>query len=275
MRLFNKVAIVGVGLIGGSLALDIKKKKLARTICGVCRHTSSLLIAKKHGIIDEGSTDLAIIKGADLIVLATPVNVILESARRIATLSGPDCIVTDVGSTKEEIVSQLNKIFPRFVGSHPLAGSEKRGAAHARAGLFKDSLSILTPLASTEKKALQKIQRLWKMVGAKVVTMAPGTHDEIVACVSHVPHVVAFSLMNSVPKEYLAFAPGSLRDSTRVASSDSMLWAQIFLSNHKIIGPLRRLQRHIQTLRSAIEHKDAAALTRLLAQAKAKRDTLR
>ena len=140
MKLFNKVAIVGVGLIGGSIALAIKKHRLAHEIIGVSRHTKSLLLAKKMGAIDRGSQDINIIKDADLVILATPVNTIINLAPKILKVIKRACIVSDVGSTKEQIVKILEKIFPNYIGSHPLAGSEKRGIINADPKIFKDSL---------------------------------------------------------------------------------------------------------------------------------------
>src|SRR3989338_7095736 len=156
MRLFNKVAIIGTGLIGGSMALAIKKKCLAHQIIGVSRHKNTLIWGKNSRVIDKGSQDLSIIADADLVVLATPVNTILKLAGIILKFIRKDSIVTDVGSTKKEIVSKLSKIFPNYVGSHPLAGSEKRGLVNASTDIFKNSLCILTPVKNTNPKALKK-----------------------------------------------------------------------------------------------------------------------
>ncbi|RKY30761.1 MAG: prephenate dehydrogenase/arogenate dehydrogenase family protein, partial [Candidatus Omnitrophota bacterium] len=145
MRVFNKVAIVGVGLIGGSLALVLKKKRLAAEVLGVSRRKKSIETAKKMQAIDRGSQSLDLIKQADLVVLALPIDKILDSAEQIAKLVKPGCVVTDVGSTKKEIVNKLERFFPNYIGSHPLAGSEKKGVFFANQDLFKDSLCILTP----------------------------------------------------------------------------------------------------------------------------------
>jgi prephenate dehydrogenase len=272
MRLFKKVAVVGVGLIGGSIAKAIKKQKLADEIVGVSRHKKTILLAKKMGAIDKGSQDLNIIKDADLVILATPVIAVINLAPKISQLIKPNCIVTDVGSTKEKIVARLEKVFTHYVGSHPLAGSEKRGIMHACAQIFKDSLCILTPTKNTDAQALAKIKKLWIKLGAKVVFLSASEHDKILAFVSHLPHVSSFSLMNSIPKHYLKFASGGLKDTTRIASSESELWLDILLSNPKnILKTIKILQKNLNRIKSAIQKKDKILLAQILKEAKAKR----
>ena len=275
MRLFNKVAIIGTGLIGGSIAGDIKKKRLAHQIIGVSRHKNTLTLAKKIRLIDKGSQDFGIIQDADLVVLATPVNTILNLADIIVKFIRKDCIVTDVGSTKKAIVSKLSKIFPNYVGSHPLAGSEKRGIMNASTGIFKDSLCILTPTNNTSPKALKKIKDLWNHLGARVIVLSPDTHDRILSFVSHLPHVIAFSLIGAVPGEYLKFGATGLKDTTRIASSDSRLWADIFLSNRKnMVKSIESFQGNLSRIKSAINKKDEETLVKILRKAKGKRQIL-
>lgn len=275
MRLFDKVAIVGTGLIGGSMALAIKKKGLAREIVGVSRHKNTLLLAKKSGAIDKGSQHLSIIQDADLVVLATPVNTILNLADIISKFISRECIVTDVGSTKQEIVSQLSKIFPNYVGSHPLAGSEKRGIKNAYSGMFEDSLCILTPAKNTNPKALRKIKILWNQLGAKVINLEPDTHDRILSFVSHLPHALAFSLIDIIPPRYLKFGANSLKDTTRISVSDSQLWADIFLSNPKnIVRAIELFQKNLSRIKSAINKKNKKILVKILEDAKKKREIL-
>ena len=276
MRLFNKVAIIGTGLIGGSMALDIKKKRLAHQIIGVSRHKDTLIRAKKNRVIDKGSQDLSIIKDADLVVLATPVNTILKLSQIIAKFVSKDCIVTDVGSTKKEIVSKLSKIFPNYVGSHPLAGSEKCGITNVQSGIFKDSLCILTPAKNTSPKALKKINSLWNHLGARVVFLSPDTHDKILSFVSHLPHAIAFSLIDTLPDKYLKFAANGLKDTTRIALSDSRLWADIFLSNRKnMLKAIESFQDKLSGIKSAINRRDEKTLIRIMKKAKVKREILR
>jgi prephenate dehydrogenase len=275
MRAFNKVAIVGIGLIGGSMALAIKKKRLAHQVIGISRHKKTLLLAKKSGAIDQGSQNLDIIKDADLVILATPVSTILNQASLISKIIKPDCIVSDVGSTKQEIVSKLEKLFPNYIGSHPLAGSEKRGIINAHPDMFKGSFCILTPTRNTKNKAKDKIKRLWSELGTKVIFLSPAIHDKTLSFVSHLPHILAFSLIKSIPKEYLRFSSTSLKDTTRIASSDTSLWLDIFLSNQKnTLKAIELLQGNLSKIKSAIQRKNRKLLNKILKEAKAKRETL-
>ncbi|MFH1269520.1 MAG: prephenate dehydrogenase/arogenate dehydrogenase family protein [Candidatus Omnitrophota bacterium] len=275
MRLFNKVAIVGTGLIGGSLALAIKKKQLAREVIGVSRHKSTLIWAKERSLIDKGSQDLSIIQGADLVILAAPVNTILKLAGAIVKFAGKDCLVTDVGSTKKEIVSKLSGIFPNYVGSHPLAGSEKRGITNASADIFRNSLCILTPEKKTHPNAFSRIKKLWVRLGVKVVVMDTDSHDRILSFVSHLPHAIAFSLIDIVPNGYLKFGASGLKDTTRLAFSDSRLWADILLSNRKnMLKSIEAFGNNLRRIKSAINKKDEKALIKILKKAKAKREIL-
>lgn len=266
---------MGVGLIGGSLALAIKKKGLAKKIVGVSRHKKTLSTAKKNHAIDSGSQDIKIIKDADLVILATPPSTILKLAPLISQIIKKDCIVSDVASTKQEIVSRLGRIFPRYVGSHPLAGSEKRGAANAVPNLFKDSLCILTPTRNTDRNTLKKIERLWHEVGVKTVFLNPYLHDKVLSFTSHLPHILAFSLIGVVPKEHLRFASTGLKDATRIAASDNELWADIFLSNQKnMLKAIDLFQDNLTRIKSAIERKDRKVLVRILKEARKKRNSL-
>ncbi len=276
MMLFNKVAIVGTGLIGGSLGLAIKQRKLAREVVGVSRHQKNIDRALKRGAVDKGSRSLDIIKGADLVILAMPVGAILSLASRIARFTVPGCVVTDVGSTKEQIVSALTRIFPGFVGSHPLAGSEKRGVSYAQAVLFEKSVCIVTPAAKTSARSVRLIRKLWSGVGARAVCLDPATHDRALSLISHLPHITAFSLMNAVPDRFLKFAPPSLRDATRVAASDEELWSDIIYSNKKnIIAAIESLRKELFFIESAVKHNETGKLRRILRSAKVKREKIR
>jgi prephenate dehydrogenase len=276
MKLFKKVAIVGTGLIGGSIGLAIKKKKLADQVVGFSRHRKNILLAKQKGIIDFGSNSIGIVKGADLVILATPVDTIIKFAPKISKIAGRDCIVTDVGSTKVEIVQTLEKFFPKYLGSHPLAGSEKRGALNAHANLFKDTLCILTPTKKTIAKVSVKLSWLWKLLGARVIFMPTETHDRVLSFVSHLPHAVAFSLIKSIPGQYLKFSPASLKDTTRIAASDSELWADIFLSNRKnMLKTITLLENNLSRLKYAINKKEKRLLVKMLKEAQVKRKILR
>ncbi len=272
MAIFKKVAIVGVGLIGGSIALALKKKHLAKEIVGVCRHKNSIILAKKNRVIDKGSCSLEIIRGADLIILATPVGTIKKLSCEIAKIINPRAIVTDVGSTKEEISLYLNKIFPRFIPTHPLAGSEKRGVSNACDSLFKDTLCIITPVSRSDRDALIKIKRIWASFGAKIKLLTPKQHDILLANISHLPHALAFSLINSMPERYLGLAPNSLKDMTRIASSDASLWVDIFLSNrNNLIKSIDSFSDSLNKLKCALGSKDRNKLKSFFCRAGSKR----
>ena len=274
MKPFKKVAIIGVGLIGGSLALALKKKALAEEIVGVSKHQASLRVARRLRIIDQGSLDLDIAREADLVILATPVEVILELSVRLSRVISKDCIVIDVGSTKARIVRKLEKLFPNFVGTHPLAGSEKRGSLYAEPDIFKGCLCILTPTRRTPVSAVKKIKLLWKNLGARIVSLGPDDHDKIIASISHLPHVIAFSLIDSVPKKFLNFAASGLKDTTRIAASDSRLWAEIFLSNRSILGSIREFERSLGRFKKAIKAHDKKALSQAIEAARRKKEIL-
>jgi len=275
MKKFNKVAVVGVGLIGGSMALTIKKKGLAKEVVGVSRKKRNLLLAKRRGAIDKGSQSLGIVKDADLLVFATPVETIMDFAPLVSRLVKKDCIVTDVGSTKRAIVSRLEKLFPHYIGSHPLAGSEKQHVRNACVGMFKDSLCILTPTKSTKIKSLNQIRMLWKQMGAKTVLLSPQEHDRILSFVSHLPHIAAFSLMGAIPREYFKFAACGLKDTTRIASSGGELWTDIIFSNkNNISRNIKILQDNLSKINSAIQRNDKRYLASILRVAKEKRDSL-
>lgn len=275
MKLFNNVAIVGVGLIGGSIGLTLKKKSLCGQVIGVSSHESTVRIAKKMKAIDIGSRDLGIIKEADLVVLAAPVGVIMKLAPLIRRIIKRDCLVVDVGSTKEKIVFELEKLFPNYVGSHPLAGSELRGIKNARCGLFKGSTVLLTPTERTKRQALNKIKEFWVGLGARVFFISPALHDKALSFTSHLPHIAAFSLIGAIPEHFLKFSSGGLKDTSRIAASDVRLWEDIFLSNREnILASVRLFEERIAGIKSAIRKNDGARLRKLLTQARKKRELL-
>jgi prephenate dehydrogenase len=275
MKKFNKIAVIGTGLIGGSIALALKKKALSRKIVGVSRRRSSLAWAKKIGAIDTGAQTLDIVKGADLVILAVPVNAIIEKGLRIAKIIAPGCIVFDVGSTKDEIVRKLTPRISGFVGTHPLAGSEKRGVKNASAGLFRGSLCILTPVKKTKASALNCVKKIWQGLGARVRILNPRQHDKILAAVSHLPHIAAFALINSVPSEYLGFAANGLKDTTRIAGSESLLWRDILITNrNNSLRALEVFEAKLKALKKALQRKDRKLLLKILNLAKDKRERL-
>lgn len=275
MKLFKKAAIVGTGLIGGSVALALKKRRLVGEVVGVSKHKETLLWAKRNKIIDRGSQNLDIIKDADLVVLAAAAGVIVELAPAIARIIPKVCVVTDVASTKGEIVNRLEQLFPLFVGSHPLAGSEKRGIKYCRQDMFEGALCVITPTKNTSTRALVKIKNLWRKLGSEVALLSPQKHDEVLSLVSHLPHVLAFSLMNTVPGQYLKFSAGSLKDTTRIASSEPNLWLDILLSNQKyILLSMDAFQKNLSEIKTAIIRGDRQLLSSILQAAKSKREKL-
>jgi len=277
--LFNQVTIIGVGLIGGSLGMAIKKKKLAKKVIGFSRRKSTLKCALKLKAVDKATLNLKqAVKDSDLIILAAPPKTIIKLAKKIVKLVKKDCILTDVGSSKAEIVSSIERKLPRnikFVGAHPLAGSEKKGVAFACPELFKNSLCIFTPTSRTNAAVLRKIKKLWLSLGADIKSMKPSQHDKILAFISHLPHIVSFGLIQSIPDKFLKFAPQGLKDMTRIASSDAVIWRDIFLSNKKeLLVTIDKFQNSLRALKRSIRSNDASKLEKILSSIKNKRDNL-
>ena len=277
--MFNQVTIIGLGLIGGSLGLAIRRKRLARRVIGVSRKPSTLRRAMRIGAIDEGSTDLRrAVSGAELVILATPVDLIVSYAKRIAPWLQPGSLISDVGSTKATIVQALEHRLPRpvaFVGTHPLAGSERRGIDAASATLFDGSLCVVTKAAATNPQALARVRRLWSRIAGRAVVMSPREHDQALAAVSHLPHLVAFCLMGATNHGALMLAPRSFLDATRVAKSDPDLWDDIFLTNRIALArALRQFQRQLDRTKTLLSRADRAGLRRFLKHTHALRLTL-
>ncbi|MCU0652351.1 MAG: prephenate dehydrogenase [Candidatus Omnitrophica bacterium] len=275
MILFNQVAIVGTGLIGGSIGMALKKNHICRQVIGVSFHKRSIDLAKRKKAIDTGSQSLKIIKDADLVILATPVELILKLAPQIARVIKKDCIIIDVGSTKEGIVAKLGKLFPNYIGTHPLTGSEKRGIVNAKEDLFKNSSCLLTPTRNTAVFVRKRIEELWVRLGARVFYLSPDKHDEALSFISHLPHIAAFALIGVIPGKFLNFASGGLKDTTRIAASDSELWTDIFLNNQKnLLRAIHEFEGKISLIKQAIKKKNRKLLNKILAEAKSKREAL-
>lgn len=279
MRRFNKITIIGVGLIGGSIGLAIKRKRLAGKVIGVFRHRSTMKKALKVKAVDIGMMDIRDgVRGADLIILATPVFSIPKMACEAAIYAKSGAIITDVGSTKAWVVAETEKrmrsfrpIF--FVGSHPMAGSEHAGVEFSRKDLLEGSPCIVTVTKNTNKHALKTVASFWKALGANVEIMNPVAHDRNVALISHLPHVVAFSLAGAIPEKSLRYAAEGFKDTTRVASSDPMLWAEIFLTNtSELAKACRNFENYFKKMRIAVSRKNLQNMIKLLKSAKAKRD---
>ena len=276
---FNRVTIVGLGLIGGSLGMAIKRKQLANEVVGYSRKPSTLAQAKRRGAIDRGSTSLEeAVHDTELIVLAVPVDAMVPLALRLRHALKPGAILTDVGSSKAQLVRRLETVMPKgtaFVGAHPLAGSEQRGIAAACPELFDGSCCIITRTRRTDPKALRRVARFWTPVVQRVEVMDPARHDALLAAVSHVPHLLAFSLMLATPSAARAIAPRSFLEVTRVASSDPGLWQGIVLSNRReILAALDRLDRVLRQGRAAIARADSRRLHQWLVHAHRLRQAL-
>lgn len=277
---FNKIAILGVGLIGGSIGLAVKKKGLAREIIGVCRHKSSLKVAKQIGAIDKGTLNYEdAVSGADLVILAMPVSQIVKIAKLIIPHLKKGCLVTDVGSTKTEIVQTIERSSAHgrfdFVGAHPLAGSEKRGVTQARADIFKGAICILTKTKRTKPVALKEISSFWKSLGCSVKVMSPQEHDRIVAFISHLPHLAASQLVKTA-KGALDFASTGFCDTTRIVASDTEIWTDIFLTNKKFLTEaVDNYIKNLQRIKKLIRKQDRKKLSTEFGELKTLRDGLR
>ena len=276
--LFRQVTIIGVGLIGGSLGMAIKKNRVAQEVVGLSHRHTSLVYALKNNAIDKAFYDIKkAVEHADLVVMATPVNSIVSLLPMVGRYLKRGCIVTDVGSTKAAIVETAEKNLTSafFVGSHPLAGSEKRGAEFASPDLFQNSLCLMTPNERTNRFADERVRALWIRLGAVVKTLPPSEHDKILAYISHLPHLVAYALMGAIPSEYLSYAAQGLKDTTRIASSSAHIWNDICLLNSQnVLHSLDELVKTLSLLRKYIVARDEQNLIETFKKAKSKRDAM-
>ena len=276
MNRFGTAVIIGVGLIGGSIGLALRARKIASNVIGVGRNAASLEQAVRLGAIDRGATDLdAAVAEADLIIVCTPVNRVAADVVRAAAAAPTGVLITDVGSSKRQIVEAVERN-PRaaaaFVGAHPLAGSERRGPAHARPELFENRVCVITPTPRTPLDRTRETVALWTALGCRVVEMSPTEHDEILAYTSHLPHAVAAALAASVPAEWLPLAAGAYRDGTRVAAADTDLWAAIFRENRgPMLKALGTLQNCLDAFKYALMTDDESAIRSWWEQARTRR----
>lgn len=257
MARLGTVGIVGVGLIGGSIGLCLRARGLADRVVGVGRDPRRLDQAQALGAIDEGFLEPSRgLDGADVVVVCTPVTRIAQDIAAAARAARPDALITDAGSTKRRIVAAAeNDPISRalFVGAHPIAGSEKKGAGHARAELFADRPCVLTPTDRTPPDRLERARAFWSALGCRLHTMDPTEHDQALALTSHLPHVVAAALAASIPAELLPLAGGAYRDGTRVAGADAALWAGILLANREpVLGAIDRFRHALDQFRAAL-----------------------
>jgi prephenate dehydrogenase len=271
---FNKVTIIGVGLIGGSLAKVLKGKKLAKEITGAGRGRKTLELALSIGVIDRmGQVLSQAVEDADLVVLASPVGAFERIVAEVASKLKKGAILTDVGSVKGSLVKRIEAALPsgvHYVPGHPIAGKEKHGVAEASEALFRGAKCILTPTTKTDSKALEAVKALWSAAGANVVLMDADAHDHIFAAVSHLPHAAAFAMVNTVAEfssgsdNYISFSGAGFRDFTRIAASSPEMWRDVCLLNGKnIIEMIEQFQLALDNIKNAIERRDADKLDAL------------
>ncbi len=265
------MAVVGVGLIGGSLSKAVKERKLVGEVLGVGRNEERLKRAKEQSIIDKYSACVDETLGeADLVVVATPVGIIVDQIRGMVPFLKKGCIINDVGSVKKKLVQDVEKFIPEslhFVGGHPIAGTENSGFEASFSTLFEGRKCILTPVETTNPHAVEKVKELWSRVGAPVVCMDGDEHDEVLAAVSHLPHIIAYSMVNSLleiegfEETVLSFAAGGFRDFTRIAASHPEMWRDIALMNkEKLLSAIKLFQDYLDELKEAIAGEDADKL---------------
>jgi cyclohexadieny/prephenate dehydrogenase len=272
------LTIVGVGLLGGSIALAAKGRRLVGRIVGCDRSEKALACGVERGMLDETTTDLCrAVANTTLAVFCTPVDQLADTVAACAGACKPGTLLTDVGSTKTGIVRRLAGRMPpgvNFVGSHPLAGSEKAGPENARADLFDNRLVVLTPIGDPPA-AVWTIGDFWRALGARVETMSPEKHDEVLATTSHLPHLLASVLAGVLPLDWRAFTATGFRDTTRLAAGSPELWQAIFLSNQPaLLEAIGRFQGHLDLFREAIARGEGTKLRILLEQGKYVRDSL-
>lgn len=284
MKQIKRVTIIGLGLLGGSLAMAIKRAGLPVTLVGTSRRAATVKKALKRRLIDEGVLDhKAAVKGADLVFVCTPINRIVPTIREISSALKNGAIVTDVGSTKATIVSGAEKILKGrafFIGGHPMAGTERTGLDAALPDLFVSRPYILTPTGNTNKRALGELEAFIKELKVKTIKFSPETQDKLVAGISHLPLVVATALVNAIAsqkdnKKFASVASSGFRDTTRVASGDPELGVDIFLTNKNAVGSMiSSFKKSLSTLEAKIRKGNKKEIRKLLSGAKKFRDRI-
>lgn len=277
--LAEAVAVVGVGLIGGSIAAALKRSGFAGPVIGVGRNARRLELARARGLIDSVAADLCeAAPQADLFVFCTPVDRIVSGVLECAPHCRPGTLLTDAGSVKGAICRELAGRLPpgvTFIGSHPLAGSEKNGFEHAQAHLFEQRVCVVTPDAATPADQLERLTAFWRRLGLTVLQRPAEDHDRILAETSHLPHLVAAALAATLGEENRPLAATGFRDTTRIAAGDPELWAAILLANaDAVLAAAERFGRSLTEFHDALTRRDAPALKNLLTHAKTNRDAL-
>ena len=279
--LFARVAFIGIGHIGSSMALAMRRGGVTGSIIACDKSAAHRKTALKLGIVNEATADAAkAVKGADLVVIATPISTNGAIAKAIAPHLKPGAILTDVGSVKQEVIKAVAPHIPKgvtFVPGHPLAGTEHSGPQAGFAELFDGRWAVLTPLPRTPAKAVAKVETMWKRMGAKVDTMNPAHHDRVLAITSHLPHLCAFTVVGTatdlaedLKQEVIQFSASGFRDFTRVAASDPVMWRDIFLSNREaVLEILQRFTEDLAGMQKHIRRGDGAALEKMFARTRA------
>ena len=280
---FERVAVIGVGLIGGSFSLASKEKKLCGRVVGVGRSPANLKLALERGIVDSVESDIsAAVRDADLVLVSAPVAQFENIFRKIKDILKPGALVTDAGSTKRDVVATaraaLGGKIAQFIPAHPIAGAERSGAAAANAGLFQDRRVVLAPLAENRLQDVETVAALWCAIGARVSRMTPEEHDQVFAAVSHLPHLLAYALVSDVSRrpnsaQLFGYAAGGFRDFTRIASSHPEMWRDICVANSdQLLKEVSLFSGELEKIRKFLETKDAASLEELIADARAARE---
>ena len=281
--MIDKLCIVGTGLIGGSLARDLKRLGEVGEVVGSSRQAANLRRAVDLGVIDRFDVDAArAVAGADMVVVAVPLGAVPAVLERIGDAVDDDAVVTDVGSAKGHVVeaarAALGPRVPRFVPAHPIAGTERSGVDASVERLFERRRVIVTPIAETDRSALRRVSEMWRTVGSEVIEMDVAHHDEVLADTSHLPHMLAYTLMDVLGRrkeraEIFEFSAGGLRDFTRVASSDPQMWHDICLANRDaMVAAIERFSVGLDQLTDAIRSGDGEFVRSVFARAKSIRD---
>ncbi|MBW9257572.1 MAG: prephenate dehydrogenase/arogenate dehydrogenase family protein [Candidatus Thiodiazotropha sp. (ex. Lucinisca nassula)] len=281
--MIEKLAIIGVGLIGGSVAMALREEGKVKEVVGCGRGKTNLQKAQQLGVIDHYTHDVAqAVQGADMVLLAVPLGAIRDTFEKMKGQLAEHAVVTDAGSVKGSVVRDAEAVFqgvPDFlVPGHPIAGTERSGVDAAFAELYRNRRVILTPLAETRPDALQRVEKMWRDCGAEVSSMSVEHHDEVLAATSHLPHMLAYSLVDSLSRmkendEIFRFAAGGFRDFTRIASSNPVMWRDICIANQQALGGmLTRFANELHDLAALLEQGDAEGLLNLFESAKQARD---
>lgn len=272
---FDHVVVVGVGLIGGSIAKALKARGVARRVTGLGRNRERLLDAQRAGLLDDVATSESELKPFDLAVVCTPVDRIVADVRALQSVAPPQALITDVGSVKGRVCRELSVQVPgvaMFLGSHPMAGSEQGGWEHADANLFQGRICAVTPCGQPESVVLA-INMFWVLIGMRATRVDPEQHDQLVALTSHLPHAAASAIASLLTPEARPLAATGFRDTTRVASGDPALWTAILIENREgVAGQLRALLGLLETFEAALKESDAEVVEALLRRGKTARD---